>query len=94
MNAWTRLRTLFEQRTVREQWAIAALAVLGLPLAIAAAWAEPTWRINRSLTLQADAARAESTRAGAGLGNRALVADGTAVTTATGVYTLATLAGS
>lgn len=65
MNAWTRLRTLFEQRTVREQWAIAALAVLGLPLAIAAAWAEPTWRINRSLTLQADAARAESTRAGA-----------------------------
>jgi len=65
MNAWTRLRTAYEQRSMREQWAIAVLAVIGLPLAVAGAWSEPTWRASRALTVQLDAARADAARAGA-----------------------------
>ncbi len=51
--------------------------------------------VGAGTTVRGELARVVGlSRADAGLGNLALVADGTAVTTATGVYTLATLAGS
>ena len=65
MNAlWRTLIARYAARSQRERLLIAALLVIGLPLAALSLWVEPGWRAHLALQAELEASRAESTRLG------------------------------
>lgn len=52
--SWSEFSRAFESRTRRERLMIAALAAIGIPLAILAGWVEPMWRAQRVLAVEVE----------------------------------------
>ena len=59
---WRTLVERFAARSHRERWMVAALLVIGLPLAALSQWVEPGWRAHLALQAELAASRAESAR--------------------------------
>ncbi len=62
MAGWRALCERFAARPRRERLLVAALIVLGLPLAVLGVWGEPAWRAHRTLGAEAAHLRAEAGR--------------------------------
>ncbi|MBK8763412.1 MAG: hypothetical protein KA778_05700 [Burkholderiaceae bacterium] len=60
--AWRALAGRFAARSRRERLMVAALLVIGLPLAALSLWVEPAWRAHLALQAELAALRAESAR--------------------------------
>lgn len=60
--AWQALVGRFAARSRRERLMVAALLVIGLPLAALSLWVEPAWRAHLALQAELAASRADSVR--------------------------------